>query len=76
MNHSKPVRNIVARGFSETSHRPARLRSSRNPADAAYLLHHVDWFLGLLRNPTGINPLATEASSVFITLAEIIAVCD
>ncbi|MXI46073.1 hypothetical protein GRW89_06085 [Pseudomonas moraviensis] len=49
----------VARGFSETSHRPVRLRSSRKPSEPGIPDTPSGMDLGLLRNPTGINPLAT-----------------
>lgn len=48
----------VARGFI-----PVRLRSSRKICEA--YTSDTPWLhvLGLLRNPTGMNPLATEARS-------------
>ncbi len=45
---------IVARGFI-----PARLRSSRKPGTRDLPLETGSQVLGLLRSPTGINPLAT-----------------
>jgi len=45
---------IVARGFI-----PARLRSSRKPGTCDLPLETGSQVLGLLRSPTGINPLAT-----------------
>jgi len=52
----------VARGFSETSHRPAGLRSS--PPNSHLNLSDPPscQALGLLRSPTGINPLAADKS--------------
>jgi hypothetical protein len=46
---------IVARGFI-----PARLRSSRKPGSRDLPVETGSQGLGLLRSPTGINPLATE----------------
>jgi hypothetical protein len=46
---------IVARGFI-----PARLRSSRKPGTRDLPGEIGSQGLGLLRSPTGINPLATE----------------
>ena len=48
---------LVARGFSETSHRPAGLRSSPNSSQSIW--HSELPGLGVLRTPAGINPLAT-----------------
>jgi len=45
----------VARGFI-----PARLRSSRKTGTRDLPVETGSQGLGLLRNPTGINPLATE----------------
>ena len=45
----------VARGFI-----PARLRSSRKPGTCDLPGETGSQVLGLLRSPTGINPLATE----------------
>ncbi len=45
----------VARGFI-----PARLRSSRKTGTRDSLVETGSQGLGLLRSPTGINPLATE----------------
>jgi hypothetical protein len=45
----------VARGFI-----PARLRSSRKPGTCDFPGETGSQVLGLLRSPTGINPLATE----------------
>ncbi len=45
---------IVARGFM-----PARLRSSRKPGTCDFPGETGSQVLGLLRSPTGINPLAT-----------------
>ncbi len=45
---------IVARGFI-----PARLRSSRKPGTCDFPGETGSQGLGLLRSPTGINPLAT-----------------
>ena len=44
----------VARGFI-----PARLRSSRKPGTCDFPGETGSQVLGLLRSPTGINPLAT-----------------
>ena len=46
---------IVARGFI-----PARLRSSRKTGTRNLPVETGSQGLGLLRSPTGINPLATE----------------
>nr|WP_315435140.1 hypothetical protein [uncultured Pseudomonas sp.] len=46
---------IVVRGFI-----PARLRSSRKTGTRDVLVETGSQGLGLLRSPTGINPLATE----------------
>ncbi len=46
---------IVARGFI-----PARLRSSRKTGTRNLSVETGSQVLGLLRSPTGINPLATE----------------
>ncbi len=45
----------VARGFI-----PARLRSSRKTGTRDLSVETGSQVLGLLRSPTGINPLATE----------------
>ncbi len=45
----------VVRGFI-----PARLRSSRKPGTCDFPGETGSQGLGLLRSPTGINPLATE----------------
>ena len=47
----------VVRGFI-----PARLRSSRKPGTCDFPGETGSQVLGLLRSPTGINPLATEVS--------------
>ncbi len=58
----------VARGFI-----PARLRSSRKPGTCDLPGETGSQVLGLLRSPTGINPLATE---VPIATGDLIATED
>jgi hypothetical protein len=58
----------VVRGFI-----PARLRSSRKTGTRDVLVETGSQGLGLLRSPTGINPLATE---VPIATGDLIATED
>ena len=64
----------VVRGFI-----PARLRSSRKTGTRDLSVETGSQGLGLLRSPTGINPLATEdriATGDLIVTEDLIAIGD